>query len=108
MDMFDAIEMGDGIINTHGTHWQVIATLMRCMEQYRALYESTEKKLLRYRDIAGKPDLPAFSANKDCYSTIDQAKRAYQEDNETHLAFVDWLFDKHKDGKEYNNAEVRS
>lgn len=32
--------------------------LMDASETYRSLYEGAEKRIIRYRDVAGRPDLP--------------------------------------------------
>ena len=66
---------------------------MYALDAYRSLYEGAEKRLMKFRDLAAKPDLPSTDMNKDRYPTLEQAMRDFksrpQKSDET---FVEWLF----------------
>lgn len=87
---------------------EVCKTLKDACDKYRALYEGAEKRIQLYRDVAGKPDIPSFSLNKEVYSNAEDLKRAYSEycddcvvNNEKVCPMEEWMFFRHYENKRY-------
>jgi len=92
----------------------VIETLLDACGKYRSLYEGAEKRIQRYRDVAGRPDIPSFNLNKDVYSNFMDMRRAYHDYKEHCFItrgrvypFEEWLFFRHDDGKEHSHGQIQ-
>lgn len=105
--MEDAILSGAALDFDSVVPFRVADALLSGAQIYRAMYESAEKKVMRYRDVAGQPDIHIPERNKDAYSNLSDAERgydAYIEYSMEHrlptLPFGEWLFSKRNDRKE--------
>ena len=70
-----------------------LESLRRERDAYRMLYENAEKRIVRYRDVAARPDIFVSQQNKDFYSDLQTARTAWS-DSESGVDFVEWLFAK--------------
>lgn len=87
--------------------FSIADALLRGAQAYRAMYEGLEKKLMRYRDVSGAPDIHIPERNKDAYNNLSDAERGYDAyiesmmlRREPTLPFDEWLFAKRDDKKE--------
>lgn len=78
--------------------FETAKVLKHACDKYRAICESLEKRIARYRDVASSPDIHTAERNKDSYRTLMDAKSGYESyceslaDTASKLPFDEWLF----------------
>lgn len=89
-------------IGKHSPECELVAALQEAAKAvdeciiYRNLYESIQKKLIGFRDIAAKPDIHVAEMNKERFLDAGTAAEVYStETNNPRPAcseFIVWLF----------------
>lgn len=86
-------------ISTGDKEREALESVEQAMEAYRSLYEGAEKKIMRYRDVASKPDISLQTHHKDSFNDLQTALRFFKDERGLsrdegidYKAFAEWLF----------------